>query len=93
MDKQTKVKCGCGQVTCLVERDGKLLYDQKKHGNGEDSKGKCFNCFAPLKSKELDDYIARQKAELAAAEAAAEKQRKIEAEKASKEAEKKTVKK
>ena len=37
-------KCDCGQETELVEIDGVLCYNEKRHGNGEPANCKCFNC-------------------------------------------------
>ncbi|NIA17284.1 MAG: hypothetical protein GWO86_02940 [Planctomycetes bacterium] len=54
MAEQMIVKCRCGQDNHLVKIGGIWRYDEHKHGNGEDSKLVCFNCFAPLKGKDID---------------------------------------
>ena len=82
MSEQMIIKCTCGQDNHLVKIGGIWRYDEAKHGNGEDSQFKCFNCFAPLKGKDVD---AVRKA-AARAEAAAEIARKKVADIASAEA-------
>jgi len=63
-------KCDCGFETQLVEIDGVLHYDEKKHGNGEAANCKCFNC-----GKVNNDLVEAEKRAKAKADADAEKAR------------------
>ncbi len=67
MDKVIKIKCPCGQTTHLVKSAEGLRYDEKKHGNNELCRGRCFNCQAAIKTPETRaEAEAKAKAEVAA---------------------------
>ena len=88
MDKEIKIKCPCGQTTHLVKLADGLHYNEKKHGNNELCRGRCFNCQAAIKTPETRaEAEAKAKAEAAAkvkaetkAAAAAEAKAKADAE-------------
>jgi hypothetical protein len=70
MTKMKTFKCDCGQVTELVEVNGVLCFNEKRHGNGEPANCKCFNC-----GKVNAELAAEVKAAQDQADAEAEKER------------------